>query len=58
MASLERLYRGDLKASPYSFELDLSLRIWPLRSSVQRISIPLCSGQNFVCNDEVRRMET
>ena len=41
MASLERLYRGDLKASPYSFELDLSLRIWPLRSSVQRISVPL-----------------
>ena len=41
-ASLERLLRGDLKGfhGHYSFELDLSLCIWPPRSSVQRISVP------------------
>ena len=41
VASLERLFRGVLKGSHYSFELDLSLCIWPLCSSVQRISVPL-----------------
>ena len=41
VASLEQLFRGDLKDPHYSFELDLSLCIWPPRSSVQRISVPL-----------------
>ena len=42
-ASLERLFRGDLKGSHYSFELDLSLCIWSPRSTVQRMSVPLRS---------------
>ena len=41
MASLERLFRGDLKGSHYSFEIDLSLCMCPPASSVQRISVPL-----------------
>ena len=41
MASFERLFRGDLKDPHYSFELDLSLCIWPQHSSVQRIVVPL-----------------
>ena len=41
MASLERLFRGDLKGSHYSLELDLSLFLWPPGSCVQRILVPL-----------------
>ena len=41
MAYLERVFRGDLKASHYSIEHDLSLFIWPPRLIVQRISVPL-----------------
>ena len=41
MASLEWLFRGDLKDSRYSFEIDLSLCIWPPRSTVQRNVVPL-----------------
>ena len=33
-ASLERLFRGDLKGSHYSFEIDLSLCMCPPASSV------------------------
>ena len=41
MASLERVFEGDLKGSHYSIEHELSLFIWPLASIVQRISVPL-----------------
>ena len=41
MASLEWLFRGDLKDSHYSFEIDLSLCIWPPASSVQScVTVP------------------
>ena len=39
-SSLERFFRGDLNGSYYSIELDLSLSIWPPRSTVQRIVVP------------------
>ena len=41
MTSLEWLFRGDLNGSHHSFELDLSLCIWPPHSTVQRIVVPL-----------------
>ena len=44
MASLEQLFRGDLKGPIYCFELDLSLYLWPPGSCVQRISVPLRIG--------------
>ena len=41
MASLEWLFREDLKDSHYSFEIDLSLCIWPPASSVQScVTVP------------------
>ena len=41
MASLVWLFRGDLKDSHYSFEIDLSLCIWPPRYSVQScVTVP------------------
>ena len=50
MASLERLFRGDLKGSHYSIEIDLSLCMCPPASSVHRISVPLRTGRMFsVC---------
>ena len=46
MASLEWLFRGDLKDSHYSFEIDLSLCIWPPRYSVQScVTVPRISDQ-------------
>ena len=40
-SSLERFFRGDLNGSHNSFELGLSLYIWPPCSCVQRIVVPL-----------------
>ena len=55
MASLEWLFRGDLKDSHYSFEIDLSLCIWPPASTVQRIVVPLRIGTDRVSQQGSQR---
>ena len=41
MVPLEWLFRGDVKDSHYSFEIDLSLCFWPPASSVQScVTVP------------------
>ena len=54
MASLDWLFRGDLKDSHDSFEIDLSLCIWPPASSVQScVTVPRIHDLDLAYSSEL-----